>query len=236
MTWILSHLPAIPLLFVGAAGCLPQAAFAHEPGEMIVGRTGAGQLVVTLEFDQPVELPRSIFPSAPGFATSLMGFESRQDNQPTEDRFTLAVGAQVHATLVSIDPGAVVYIGPPWLPGESIDLGEVPFDYHPIFSINAAGAVHGDLFTVCLQLHDDSGLYTDSDVVTIVMTPISECGTADFNGDGDIGTDSDIAAFFACLSGSCCSSCGSADFNADGDLGADTDIESFFRVLGGGPC
>ncbi len=66
----------------------------------------------------------------------------------------------------------------------------------------------------------------------------STCGSADFNCDGDLGTDSDIAAFFACLSGSCppppCTS--TADFNGDGDLGTDADIEAFFRVLGGGSC
>jgi hypothetical protein len=62
------------------------------------------------------------------------------------------------------------------------------------------------------------------------------CGSADFNGDGDLGTDADIEAFFACLSGNCCPTCGSADFNGDGDLGTDQDIESFFRVLGGGSC
>jgi hypothetical protein len=64
------------------------------------------------------------------------------------------------------------------------------------------------------------------------------CGSADFNCDGDIGTDSDIAAFFACLSGSCpAAPCAStADFNADGDIGTDGDIEAFFRVLGGGSC
>ncbi|HYE62680.1 MAG TPA: immunoglobulin domain-containing protein [Phycisphaerales bacterium] len=64
------------------------------------------------------------------------------------------------------------------------------------------------------------------------------CGTADFNGDGDIGTDADIEAFFSCLGGSCCAECfeGGADFNADGDTGTDADIESFFRVLGGGAC
>ncbi len=60
--------------------------------------------------------------------------------------------------------------------------------------------------------------------------------SADFNGDGDVGTDADIAAFFACLAGSCCPTCGSADFNGDGDIGTDVDIESFFRVLGGSPC
>jgi hypothetical protein len=69
-------------------------------------------------------------------------------------------------------------------------------------------------------------------------TPPVTCGSADFNCDGDIGTDSDISAFFACLSGACpaapCTN--SADFNGDGDTGTDADIESFFRVLSGGPC
>ena len=66
----------------------------------------------------------------------------------------------------------------------------------------------------------------------------SACGTADFDGDGDTGTDADIEAFFACLAGTCCPTCfpGGSDFNADGDSGTDADIESFFRVLSGGPC
>jgi hypothetical protein len=64
------------------------------------------------------------------------------------------------------------------------------------------------------------------------------CGTADFDGDGDVGTDADIEAFFACLAGICCDTCfpGGSDFNMDGDAGTDADIESFFRVLSGGPC
>jgi hypothetical protein len=60
--------------------------------------------------------------------------------------------------------------------------------------------------------------------------------SADFNNDGDVGTDADIEAFFACLAGNCCATCGSADFNGDGDTGTDADIESFFRVLAGGAC
>jgi hypothetical protein len=71
--------------------------------------------------------------------------------------------------------------------------------------------------------------------------PASQClvpcaGGADFDGDGDIGTDADIEAFFACLAGNCCATCGTSDFNGDGDVGTDADIESFFRVLAGGPC
>jgi hypothetical protein len=66
----------------------------------------------------------------------------------------------------------------------------------------------------------------------------SRCGSADFNCDGDVGTDADIESFFACLAGTCppppCTS--SADFNGDGDVGTDADIEAFFRVLAGGHC
>jgi glucose/arabinose dehydrogenase len=65
---------------------------------------------------------------------------------------------------------------------------------------------------------------------------VNACCTADFNGDGDVGTDSDISAFFSCLSGDCCPTCQSADFNHDGDVGTDADIEAFFRVLAGGSC
>jgi len=60
--------------------------------------------------------------------------------------------------------------------------------------------------------------------------------SADFDNDGDTGTDIDIEAFFACLGGSCCATCGSPDFDGDGDSGTDLDIEAFFRVLGGGSC
>jgi hypothetical protein len=68
--------------------------------------------------------------------------------------------------------------------------------------------------------------------------PVLPCGSADFDCDGDIGTDADIEAFFACLAGNCPSApCASnADFNGDGDIGTDGDIEAFFRVLGGGTC
>jgi hypothetical protein len=70
-----------------------------------------------------------------------------------------------------------------------------------------------------------------------VGTGPGPCCRSDFNGDGDVGTDADIEAFFSCLSGNCCATCPpNADFNCDGDVGTDTDIESFFRVLAGGAC
>jgi endonuclease/exonuclease/phosphatase family metal-dependent hydrolase len=89
--------------------------------------------------------------------------------------------------------------------------------------------------TITLLVTDNQGA-TGTDSVQITVTPGPTCGSADFNHDGDIGTDADIEAFFACLGGSCCPTCDSADFNGDGDIGTDADIEAFFRVLGGGPC
>jgi hypothetical protein len=83
---------------------------------------------------------------------------------------------------------------------------------------------------------------TNSDYILIddvsYTTAPPQCGSADFNCDGDLGTDLDIEAFFACLAGSCpAAPCtGSADFNGDGDVGTDADIEAFFRVLAGGTC
>jgi hypothetical protein len=74
--------------------------------------------------------------------------------------------------------------------------------------------------------------------IVITGTPNIGCSSADFNCDGDIGTDLDIEAFFACLAGNCppfpCMN--NADFNGDGDIGTDADIEAFFRVLAGGAC
>lgn len=80
---------------------------------------------------------------------------------------------------------------------------------------------------------------TSAESPPFAITPApwsTPCGTADFNQDGDVGTDLDIEAFFACLAGNCCATCYTADFNADGDVGTDADIEAFFRVLAGGSC
>jgi hypothetical protein len=80
-------------------------------------------------------------------------------------------------------------------------------------------------------------LVSVNDCATVISTVcVLAINSADFNGDGAVGTDADIEAFFACLAGNCCPTCGSADFNADGSVGTDADIEAFFRVLGGGHC
>jgi hypothetical protein len=94
----------------------------------------------------------------------------------------------------------------------------------------------------CQQSGDPPGNYTPQgqDVAFVLNGSAGgpTCGSADFDCDGDTGTDADIESFFTCLAGTCpaapCAS--SADFDGDGDTGTDADIEAFFRVLAGGTC
>ncbi len=70
---------------------------------------------------------------------------------------------------------------------------------------------HTAIWLGVLSVHDAAGNeitdYTLTDEYgNDWRTPGIEPGTctADFNGDGDLGTDADIEAFFACLGGDCC--------------------------------
>jgi hypothetical protein len=105
---------------------------------------------------------------------------------------------------------------------------------------NFAGSIHHGFIGLGSRSRGSSGTFTSaqSPIALRLVQGGPVCGTSDYNGDGDFGTDADIEAFFACLGGSCCATCfpGGSDFNGDGDFGTDQDIESFFRVLGGGPC
>jgi hypothetical protein len=150
-------------------------------------------------------------------------------------------------TVASGDPGDAFawQIEDPTFPGAYLDLfdgpltaGDLSFDVSGAFSNtlvlsnlqspNATEATH----FLCQVFNSCSSAFSDPALLTVVRCTCS----ADFNNDGDIGTDADIEAYFACLAGTCCATCGSADFNGDGDVGTDADIESFFRVLAGGAC
>jgi hypothetical protein len=80
--------------------------------------------------------------------------------------------------------------------------------------------------------------FSDQSTGIFVASLSDSTCSADFDQDGDTGTDADIEAFFACIAGSCCPTCQAtgADFDNDGDSATDADIEAFFRALGGNPC
>ncbi len=135
-------------------------------------------------------------------------------------------GTSIGATYIWRRNGAIVSNGAG--PGGSTISGATTASL-TISSLSAANAGNYQVFI------SNSCGSASSSIATLTVTP-PPCGSADFNGDGDIGTDADIEAFFACLGGACCRTCGTADFNGDGDVGTDADIEAFFRVLSGGAC
>ncbi len=105
--------------------------------------------------------------------------------------------------------------------------------------LDTSGTMTGTFANIALaDPPNGKGIQVNYDTHGATLVIVQRCGGADFNCDGDVGTDADIEAFFSCLAGSCppppCTN--SADFNADGDVGTDADIESFFRVLAGGHC
>jgi hypothetical protein len=137
--------------------------------------------------------------------------------------------------------------------------GEANFASNDVLSLPGGDVLISDVTSGgkrIIRLHDinNDGLFTGpgerTDFFTAGAGPVLDtrqlalfpsppfCGSADFNCDGSIGTDADIEAFFACLSGVCppppCLN--GPDFNGDGAIGTDADIEAFFRVLGGGNC
>jgi len=80
-------------------------------------------------------------------------------------------------------------------------------------------------------------IVTSSDLAAFdAMAGAPSCAPcpADFDGDGDEGTDADIEAFMAALAGSPCATCLSTDIDGDGDEGTDADIEAFFIIISGG--
>jgi hypothetical protein len=141
-------------------------------------------------------------------------------------------------SVVADSPAPVSYL---WrLNGEDLPANFVGFGLftsdptRPTLRVSASNAAVAGAFAFDCVITNSCGFVVSAEAVIDVQP----CGTADFNDDGDSGTEQDIEAFFACLAGNCCAACypGGVDFNGDGDFGTDQDIEAFFRVLAGGAC
>jgi hypothetical protein len=132
------------------------------------------------------------------------------------------ITANISSVTVTRDPSGpgVVTIGPVTPTGQGV--------YSVALSSGSLAGTDRLIVTV------DDGIRT----VVLMPEPVITVGRcrADFDGDGSVGTDADIQAFFACLSGICCATCESADYNGDGAVATDADIELFFADLAGGPC
>jgi hypothetical protein len=139
--------------------------------DMLFGHNAAGQLQVRIEFEQPLELPVSVFPGVSGFATGEMGLHSTILDEPTNDFFQLSSAADFRFILLSKDPGMEVWNdhGSAFMTnGESFFIGPAPFDTHPVW--NLVTWTPGPSYLLTLKIIDLNGIYTDSQPFTLSFT------------------------------------------------------------------
>jgi subtilisin-like proprotein convertase family protein len=227
---------AVPIADGSAASCGAQAIaaivvndsfpVASVDASFFVEHTYQGDLRLTLRHVQTGTTVRMV--DRPGFPQTTFGFQ--------EDNYGLNFAGVPRVPLRCADSGTQIYDAPP--------QGTQPNGSYNVWGLwrpeNPLALFVGENSAGTWQLIAEDCGPGDTGRITgwtlNLSRPTPPTCTHDFNGDGDIGTDADIEAFFACLAGNCCAACGSPDFNGDGDSGTDADIESFFRVLAGHPC
>ena len=142
--------------------------------EILAGRSAAGQLKIAIDFDQPIALPRSIFPGISGYATGELGLHSTILDEPANDFYQLSPAADFRFILLAKDAGMEVWndTGSGYMGiGESFYVGPAPFDTHPIWNI--VSGIPGNSYSLTLKLHDLNGVYSDSTPFVLTFTPIA---------------------------------------------------------------
>lgn len=145
---------------------------ARAEEEIHVGRSAAGQLKVHLEFTPPVGIPPSVFPGIPGYATADLALHSTVLDEPDEDLFQLSTAVDLRFVLLAKDPGMEVWNdhGSAFMAtNESFGIGQSPFDLHPVW--NLVNGIPGNEYALTLKLHDQNGIYSDSDPFVLPFTP-----------------------------------------------------------------
>jgi hypothetical protein len=145
---------------------------AHE-AEIIVSRTATGQLQAAIEFPQPVELERSVFPGITGHATGLLGIHATILDEPTNNAYQLSDAADLRFILLTKTPGMEVWndTGSAFMTnGQSFYVGVPVFDTHPIWNLVNDASDHTN--TLTLKFHDVNGVYTDSPPIVLSFTPL----------------------------------------------------------------
>ena len=153
-----------------------------KEGDFNLGRSSSGQLKVEFAADLfPFALPLSPEPELSGWAFDDPGFFSIDFDEPAEDFFQLANGANISFEIISIDAGFKVWttfltLLPPLVaPGDQWNIGEVPFDTHPWWNIDPTDPGYDPLDTewsVTFRLIDIGTTgYSPSEPITATFTP-----------------------------------------------------------------
>lgn len=137
----------------------------------MVGRSAAGELKIDSDFDQPVELPVSIFPGIPGYATGELALHSTIFDDPTNDFYQLSTATDFRLILLAKDPGMEVWNGTGYMgTNDALLVGPSPFDVHPIW--NLVNGTPGTKYSLTLMLRDSNGVYPDSEPFGLSFTPV----------------------------------------------------------------
>jgi hypothetical protein len=118
--WLAGILVATAVLGASAPAALAQH---HHEGDMVVGRTGEGQLRIEFDFDEARVLP-GVNGVLIGWALDDPGFDHLAADEPSEDFYMLADGAQVRFEVVAFSPAFKA-----WTPGFA-DVLDAPGNSH----------------------------------------------------------------------------------------------------------
>ncbi|MCB9850422.1 MAG: PEP-CTERM sorting domain-containing protein [Phycisphaerales bacterium] len=155
----------------------------HEHDDITVGHSGAGQLKVEFDFSGASELT-PVSGLLNGWAGDEPGFAHLEADEPGEDFFTLATGANILFEVVSIDDALV---GNPLTDaidtaGDQLLLGDEELHKHIDWLINSDDPSFDPLqtvWTVQFKLLDTGATsYDESEVYTWNLTNVPEPATA----------------------------------------------------------
>lgn len=179
MRWFLN---VQAVLVCAILSVFPAAVFAdpaHE-GDIIVGVSATGQLVIEFDDDEQVALP-AVSGLLFGFLGDEPGFLSIDKDEPDEDIFTLGAGANIVLEVIAFDdalkawrPGFAGFLANP---GDLWNIGAAPFDAHPFWHIDStdAGFVAPPgqtKWSATFRLLDTGSTgYAPSDPITVTFTP-----------------------------------------------------------------
>ena len=174
--YLMRHLARLTLAAIAVTGAgvgIAIPALAQVEQEILCGRSAAGELKVVSDFAQPVELPVSIFPGIPGYATGELAFHSTILDDSTNDFFQLSTAADFRLVLLAKNPGVEIWndTGTGFMEiNETFFIGPAPFDTHPIWNIVAG--TPGSAYSLTLKLRDVNGVYPESAPLVLRFTPV----------------------------------------------------------------
>ena len=172
-------LSAIVMALIFSAAPANAGDHGHKEGDINIGVSGAGQLVIEWSGEQVLlpELGGPLF----GFGLDEPGFFTIDQDEPDEDIFVLDPGANVVLEVINFDaalqgwrPGFASTFENP---GDTWNIGPAPFDTHAFWHIVATDPLfvappgHTNWSATSPLLDTGSTGYAASEPVTVTFTP-----------------------------------------------------------------